>query len=356
MKSHPPIALLVDYRGAFWSSTKNASYFASLDVDRLSRRLESLGHAVEVLEFAALDLTRSDLAGTYVIYTSSEDSGAHYKRFIESKVLGLEMRGAHPIPRLELLLAHHDKTAMEAVRAALLGGTAGQPLARTYGTYEEYERLARPWPSVPVVLKPAQGAGSRGVALLRDEGSAASAARRLMRSSTLREAAFEIAQRARRRNYVPRSLHRSAIVLQEYVPGLRGDYKVLRYGDRYYAIGRTNRPGDFRASGSGLLDYEPERRADLAPLLDAAEIWSDALGSPYCSLDIAYEPSAGVDPHLIEFQCVMFGPAAAENSTGFFRRTDSGWTRTAEECDLELVFAEATSAYVSAHAAQSGQA
>jgi hypothetical protein len=346
-----PLLILVDYRGAFWSSTRNVSYFSSLDVERIREALVGLGHPVEVLEFAELDLTRTDLAGKYVIYTSSEDDGAFYKRFIEGKVVGLEMLGAHPIPRLELLLAHHDKATMESVRHALLGSTAGQPTSQAFGTFEEYRSLEHLLPSEAVVLKPTHGAGSRGVRLVGNHESSLRAVRRLMRSSTLVETVLELVRRLRRRNYVPRSLHRKAVVVQQYLPGLRGDYKVLRYGERYYALARDNRPGDFRASGSGRLDYAPHLTTDMVPVLDAAKAWSDALGSPYCSLDIAYDPSVGVEPHLLEFQCVMFGPATAENSTGFFHLTDDGWARADEVCDLERVFAEATSSYIASHAA-----
>jgi len=352
----PSILMLVDYRGAFWSSTRNISVFCSLDVGRIRDALTELGHEVEVLEFAELDLSRPDLPGTYVIYTSSEDSGALYKRYIEAQVFGLAMAGAHPIPEPTLLLAHHDKVMMESARRALLGTAAGQPVSRSFGTLEEFSRYGRYWPSEPAVLKPSHGAGSRGVELVRDNRSALRAAKRLMRSTNLRETGLEFARRLRRRDYVPRSLHRRAIVLQQFLPGLHGDYKVLRYGERFYALARANRPDDFRASGSGRLDYAPEQKVDIAPILDAAKAWSDALGSPYCSLDIAYDPGVGVDPHLIEFQCVMFGAATAENSSGYYVLGDGGWTRVEEACDMDRVFAQATSSYIEAHWAAGDEA
>jgi len=350
------IIMLVDYRGAFWSSTRNVDALCSLDVPRLRDALTDLGHGVEVLEFADLDLARPDLRGKYVIYTSSEDKDAHYKRYIEAKVIGLGMVGARPIPDPRLLLAHHDKVMMESVRRARLGNAAGQPVSRTFGTLEEFRRRLDEWPSRPAVLKPAQGAGSRGVTLISGRKASLRAARRLMRSSGLWETALELVRRVRRRNYVPRSLHRRGVVIQQFLPGLQGDYKVLRYGERFYALGRANRPDDFRASGSGRLDYAPGEKADVVPLLDAAKAWSDALGSPYCSLDIAFDPTADVEPNLIEFQCVAFGPATAENSTGFFLHGADGWTRVEETCDLERVFAQATSSYIEAHWAAGDEA
>jgi len=341
-----PVLVLVDYRRAFWSSTRNVNTLCSLDVERLRAELTQLGHDVEVLGFADLDLSRDDLRGKDVIYTSSEDVDAHYKRFIEAKIIGLRMVGARPIPEPELLLAHHDKVMMESVRQARLSNSPGQLVSHTYGTLEEFKTSSGDWAAGPAVMKPAQGAGSRGVALVHNRKEGLRTARRLSRSSDLREAAFEVARRLHHPNYVHGSLHRRPIVLQQFLPNLAGDYKVLRYGERFYILGRANRPNDFRASGGGRLDYAPHESVDIAAVLDAAESWSDAIGSPFCSLDVAYDPDNNIDPHLIEFQCVNFGPATAENSSGYYVSGSEGWTRVEETCNLESVFAMATSAHI----------
>lgn len=341
-----PILILVDYRRAFWSSTRNLGTICSLDVAALCREFRALGHDVEVCEFADLDLSREDLRGRPVIYTSSEDAEGHYKRYIEAKVFGLRLAGAHPIPEPELLLAHHDKVMMESVRHALLGAAPGQLESFTYGTFEEYQARLRAWADNPVVVKPAQGAGARGVTLVRGTREAVAAGRRISRSFHLREEIGEYVRRCRSRGYVHRSRHRRSIVVQRYVPGLTGDYKVLRYGDCYYVVARANRPHDFRASGSGRLDYRPHERVDVKPVLDVAAAWSEAIGSPFCSLDVARVDGSATDCYLIEFQCVNFGPAAAENSSCCYRRTADGWERTDERCDLERVFARAASEHV----------
>ena len=339
------ILIVVDYRGAFWSSTKNMTTLTTLDVVALQRRLIELGHSVEVTEFARLDLSDGALRGSYVVYTSSEDAGARYKRFIEGRVFGLRLAGATVIPEPELLLAHHDKAAMEAVRATLLKGTPGQLASRTFGTLEEFKRLFQGH-SGAVVLKPSAGAGSQGVTLAQTPKEIRRAARRLTKSFDFSEGILELARRIHHARRAHNSLHRSAIVTQEFLSGLRGDYKVLRYGRRYYVLERQNRENDFRASGGGRLDYEPQLRVDVIPILDAAAVWSNAIGSPFASLDIAYDPASGIQPHLIEFQCVHFGPATAENSTGYYIQEGGQWSRRSEICDLEGIFAEATSDHI----------
>lgn len=46
---------------------------------------------------------------------------------------------------------------------------------------------------------------------------------------------------------------------QEFLPGNEFDTRITIIGDRAFAFRRMNRPGDFRASGSGNIDYEQEK-------------------------------------------------------------------------------------------------
>jgi glutathione synthase/RimK-type ligase-like ATP-grasp enzyme len=46
-------------------------------------------------------------------------------------------------------------------------------------------------------------------------------------------------------------------LFQEFVAGNDFDTRVTVIGDRAFAFRRFNRPGDFRASGSGNIDHDP---------------------------------------------------------------------------------------------------
>jgi glutathione synthase/RimK-type ligase-like ATP-grasp enzyme len=61
---------------------------------------------------------------------------------------------------------------------------------------------------------------------------------------------------------------RSGVVYwQEYVPHNSADLRITAIGDRYaYGFWRNNRPGDFRASGSGRVDYQREIPEDVIKL------------------------------------------------------------------------------------------
>ena len=43
------------------------------------------------------------------------------------------------------------------------------------------------------------------------------------------------------------------------MPGNQGDTRVTIIGNRAFGFLRANRPGDFRASGSGRIDHDPAR-------------------------------------------------------------------------------------------------
>ncbi|WP_327031950.1 hypothetical protein [Micromonospora ureilytica] len=330
------ILILTDYRGTFYSTARTKHGLCTMDLDKVTAYLRRAGLEPEVVRFADLDLSDS-LHGVPVLYTSSEDRGLHYKSWIEDLVLALETAGAHIIPGYRYLRAHHNKVMMEALRAQLFPQDARRLGTRTFGTFEELAatELDGPWPKV---LKAAYGAGSQFVARAADRHELLRTARALSHTPDRGEAVREHGRRLLRRDHHARSLHRQKFLVQAMVPGLTGDFKVLRMGERYYTLYRRNRPGDFRASGSGDFDFHDMAGVDREALLDYAERVSDILGTPLTSLDIGYD---GADFHLFEFQCVHFGTVTAENSTGYHIRVGGQWRHVEEECDIEAVFCEA---------------
>ena len=140
--------------------------------------------------------------------------------------------------------------------------------------------------------------------------------------------------------YTPFSLHRNKFVIQNFIENLNGDFKVLIYGDKYYAISRANRKNDFRASGGGIIDFSPELPNGI---FDFAKKVFEALDTPYASLDIAYD---GKRFYLIEFQCMHFGPLTVENSLRYYIFEDNKWKCVEAESIIEKVFVEAVFKYL----------
>lgn len=112
----------------------------------------------------------------------------------------------------------------------------------------EYARHA----SFPLVSKSAGGAASSGVGLLRDVNAAERELKRIFRSSWTERALRRLGVGVR----FGRRWNTSYVLWQQFVPGNARDLRITVIGKRHaFAFWRRNRPGDFRASGSGLIDY-----------------------------------------------------------------------------------------------------
>ncbi len=94
-------------------------------------------------------------------------------------------------------------------------------------------------------------------------------------------------------------------IVQDLVPNLRNDWKVLVFADRYCILRRDNRPDDFRASGSGL--FVPDKKADFPKhMLNYIKDIFNRTDVPNLSIDFAYDGTQG---YILEIQAIYFGKA-----------------------------------------------
>lgn len=328
------IYLLIDYREMFYSSTKEVA--GSMDTAKLKSLFEEFGYDVFVERFTDVDFSSDKYSGAFMLYQSSEDPDLRYKDYIEDVLLGLIQVGAILLPRFELFRAHHNKVFMEILREVSNIDASASVRSKAYGTFEELDLDIQ----FPVVVKPAAGSRSQGVQL-------ASNSRELAKAVSLVSKTFSMTNIRRRirsfilgTGYKAISQHRGKFIVQNYIGGLVGDYKVLVYADRYYILERKNRANDFRASGSGLLAFPSEVPSAL--LSYAEEVFSRC-NSPFASLDIA---SKAGKFFLLEFQFVSFGQYALERSDHYYRKADGEWVLEAAYSDLESTFVYAVDAYL----------
>ncbi|MEI8122196.1 MAG: hypothetical protein WCI20_09090 [bacterium] len=334
------IILLTDYRGAFWSSLKNRWGLCSLDIEALRQAFGRMGYQLQVLPFAEVSLRGRKFRDQPVLYHSSEDKGSHYKDYLEDVLLGIQLQGGRLIPPFHCFRAHHNKVFMEILRDLSNDPVMMRPQSRVWGTLEDFQACEC---SYPAVFKKAWGAGSSGVQLAHGREEGLRIAARFSRSASVMDVIKEHIKRWRRRKmgYVPYSMHRQKFLVQEFIPGLQGDFKVLVYWDRYYVVSRNNRPGDFRASGSGLLTWPEDPPGGL---LEYAQRVFNHFRVPMISLDIAMTDDG---PVLIEFQFVCFGPASLELSNWFFQRQEQGgWLRKVQRSLPEVEFARSVCCYL----------
>jgi len=326
--------IIRDYRNFFYSSTKPPD--SSVKLDLLAAHLEAAGATCQVWDFRNIDLS-ADWDGELVVYQSCEDRGLLYKDYSEDVILALEMRGAVLIPDFWAFRCHHNKAIQELVRDLYLPDSRIK--SRVFGCFEDLEKEIS---SVvyPCVLKSAAGAKSTGVSLCKNERDLRKKARRISASIDPVEWLKDRVKRVVRPEYVPVSQHKRKFLIQTFLPGLGGDFRVTVIGERAFAMQRFVRPNDFRASGSGrrtLDDPVPE------VLLDYAFDLRRRFDVPYCSLDIVMYDGK---PDLIEFQFMTFGTSTVNQSNRHFVETADGIREIKESVELEKALADAMVFYV----------
>jgi glutathione synthase/RimK-type ligase-like ATP-grasp enzyme len=307
-------------------------------VDRIAGFLRDAGCTVTVMGFSDLDLRSADVEGVWTVYASQEDDTLLYKSYIEDVVLALERKGARLVPRFDLFRAHHNKVYMEMLRDVALPEEYQTIATRTFGTLEEAERASGSL-RYPVVVKPAEGAMSTGVALVENAQDFLAHAARISRSGGWIDMIKQRVKHIVRDPESITSIHRRKFIAQSFVSGLRGDHKVLVYGDRLYPFRRENRDGDFRASGSGRFHFDEPASPDL---LDYCERLYRLLDCPYVSLDVGFD---GGRYHLLEMQFMMFGNIGLERSVRYYRRKGRAWEEVRGSSDLEQVVASSLLQY-----------
>jgi hypothetical protein len=331
------VLLLIDYRGCFYSTTRPKEL--SMDLDALVRAFAARGTELVIRRFADVDFREDDFRGRYVLYQSSEDSGGHYRDFIEDILLGISLAGGILIPDFAKFRAHENKVFMEILRSLSTSEDVRSCQATGFGTLEDFldvvDRI-----DGPRVLKASSGSGSKGVRLARSNSDLRKVAKRLSRSLVPLDWLKDRVKGLIRPEHRSISHHRRKFIVQNFIAGLAEDYKVLAYHDRYYVLRRQIRDGDFRASGSGRFTW-PE--TPPPGMLDFAEQVHESFAVPLSSLDLARSDSGY---HLLEFQFVQFGPLTLEGSEFFFVREGNEWVRTNQPSVLEDEFARAITAFV----------
>ncbi|MCK9345352.1 MAG: hypothetical protein M0P64_04555 [Candidatus Pacebacteria bacterium] len=334
-KENKNILLLVDDRGQFYSSTKEPG--ASMNVSLIVEKFKEFDYAVMVKGFSELDFAEESCRDFFVLYQSTEDPDLRYKDYVEDVLLGLKISGSILVPKFEYFRAHHNKVFMEILRGKMNYGAHIK--TSHFGTIEELKKSKHEF-SYPLVIKPSAGSRSSSVMLAHNKKQLFKLASRVSRSLSLTNIERAIKSVIIARSYKNISNHRRKFIVQEFIVGLSGDYKVLVYGDRYYVVRRENRPGDFRASGSGRVSFPEVVSSEL--LNYAQNIFKNS-NTPFMGMDIA---DSGGQYYLIEFQFVTMGNYALEKSSFYFKKVSNKWQRIEEVSQLEYVFVESVIKYL----------
>jgi len=316
------IYALTDYKGFFGSKWKAQPYRSGLDKESLIKCFANKSWDIQFVRFKDVDF-KDNWKDKLVIFTSSEERGLYYKSYIEDIVLGLEQAGARVIPGYAFLRANNNKVFMEILREQLLKVIPTGIFSRFYGTVEELERdLSEQHVPFPCVIKQAEGAMSRGVFLAQNQSALLKYAKNICKHRNIISMARERIRTCKHKNYKMESLYQSKFIVQNFVPNLTNDWKVLIYGNHYYVLNRGIKTNDFRASGSHYK-YKSGSEAGLSEsmLFKIKQIY-ETLNIPHLSLDFAWD---GENAIVHEFQAVYFGTSTMDLSKDLFVFESGKW-------------------------------
>lgn len=161
---------------------------------------------------------------------------------------------------------HYD----DKIAQAQLLEAAGIASPRSWVWYDR--RLALQWAQsarYPMVLKLWAGAGSTNVRLVESPDEAQLWIKRLFgkgiyglgeaESALTRPLSDLLGTLRGREAEPPWELHKNYVLFQEFLPDNPFDTRITVIGNRAFGFRRFNRENDFRASGSGVIDYDPRQ-------------------------------------------------------------------------------------------------
>jgi hypothetical protein len=335
---------LTDYKNQFSSKWKADPYRSGYNKDYLKTLFKDAGFSVNFIPICEVDFLNANWKDQVVLYSSSEENGLYYKNFIEDVVYGLEGAGARLIPDAAFLRANNNKVFMEILRQTKLPAELQTIQSHFFGTVEELEMAIQAGNvPCPCVIKKAAGAMSRGVFLAKDEDELRKQARKV---SCTRQAAVSLKERFRthkHKGYKPESDFQGKFVIQPFIPGLKNDWKVLVYGEKYFVLRRNIREEDFRASGSGY-DYTSGSQAGFpVGMLGLIREFFWKLDLPNLSVDFAFDGEKG---YIFEFQAIHFGTSTQYKSKDYYEYCNEKWQLRENTYDQEQVYVHSIVEYL----------
>jgi glutathione synthase/RimK-type ligase-like ATP-grasp enzyme len=269
-----------------------------------------------------------------LLWHLSQDS-THDLEFGRHVLRAAETLGLVTFPN-EATCAHFDDKVAQASQLRALGA----PAPETWVFFSSDEAMA--WAEraeYPVVFKLRRGAGSANVRLVRSEREARRLVRRMFGAgmTPVPSVAQRVRQERRNRGILPSGAktvaaairfsrthirqyrqsprERGYVLFQRFLEGNDFDTRVTIIGDRAFTFRRRVRPGDFRASGSGVIEHLAPATVDQTLLRTCFD-----LSHRGAFQAMAYD---FVNDRETDRQCLLeisyvFNPDAVHACAGFF--------------------------------------
>ena len=317
--------MILTEKNGFFGQTRKP--WVSIDTGAFVQAFRDGGFKTETRTFDEIANSERDIRGRVVIYTFSQKY--HVRQYVKDVVFALSKKN-RVIPSYDMLKCHEDKGYQELFKKE---AGIGSLKAFYFSDPAAVREHSVAW---PVVLKSVEGSNGKRVWLARNMGEL----EKLLKRHFVSVPAMDRLDLLRRRYFRAKKSYREypdytnekdlaqyaeyvtdyrPFVIQEYVPGLEHDYRVLVLHDRLYVTKRHVRDNDFRASGAKKFDFDFEPDAAL---LDFADEIFRKISQPVISLDICEKNGSY---YLLEFQALHFGINVFVKSKGCYSRSGGEW-------------------------------
>lgn len=332
------VLLLTDYRKALRQGIKK---YRSIDINKIKKIFFENQMDLEIMNYDKLvnEIGIENIKNKFIIYTSSQNN--EYKEYINDILYNLNLNNTL-IPKYELFKCHENK-AFQDLHKKMLGIKSLDSLyISTYKDLLNHTRKVK----YPVVLKKVTGSGSISVYKVHNEHEL----KKMFKKIATKKYLIEFYKKyiyykffdkiSYSKEFLLEEKYYSRLVIQQFIPNLEDDWKILVFNNKFYSLNRKVRKNDFRASGSGQFNFlaEPPKR-----LLDFAKKIYSQLDTPFISLDIAINDE---DCYLIEYQALHFGPITLLHSEFYFTYVDEHWEKVEEQSDFTSVYAQSLIEYI----------
>ncbi len=336
--------LLITGDKNFYGQSRKA--WVPMDISLIKNRLGEYGYQVDVRSIQDVCNQKNKPENEIILYSfSQKDNVRQYIR----DIITLLSKKNRIIPPLDLLFCHENKGYQELYKQEQgLTGLKAWYFTNLY----DIDTYNIPY---PVVLKTIYGSNGKGVYLIRNRTELEKQVKKLTDISLLtrldlfrrryfRKKTFadypnysDFQDYLQYKDYITK--HEN-FILQEFVPNLKFDYRVLALEGIYFAMRRYTKKGDFRASGTKKFDFNfiPDNA-----LLTYAEKVYNHFDNPFLSMDIVFN---GQEYFLIEFQASHFGVSAITKSKGYYSKLKNQWTFCEDKSIVEYEIADSLIRYL----------
>lgn len=330
------ILIITDYRGLY---RQDINRNKGINLDTVIRIFKENGYNTEICNYDTIvnETGIENIKGKIIFYTSSQS--AIYRSYIDDIIYELGKNNLL-VPRYDMLKCHENKNYEEILRKKLnIGGLKSYVFSTYRDMVDHSDKI-----DYPAVVKCSTGSGSISVYKADNKEQLKRTVKKIGKGKEFIEYYLKYIYKKIKgkmnSDYPLDEKYLCKYIVQEFVPELKEDWKVLAFGEKFYVLNRKVRANDFRASGSGKFSYiKPEWK-----MLDYAKEIYIKLEVPFLSMDLCMDKAGNV--YLIEFQGLHFGPYTIINSEEYYTYENNNWKTVKCHSDLSEEYANAVIAFL----------